>query len=823
MGQLNFDSVKKEIRSVLISVKQGLTLQEFLKQYRSLVGIRLPSRELGYTTDIDFLNSISDVVRVQENRDGSFLLKGIADETTKHIQKLVQKQKCVKKKTPNKGYVTNIIRHNQMSSAVDRYCPFIPALLRAEIIQVVKQHPEGIGYTALAFEYQRTFLKNLNLTWLSTNPSERLEKLVIAVPELKLKTVGNAPKLCFVNSFQYTPKQADVSRSRHQNIKDAVLTSPLSQPVSSVIPMSAKRNCEMVLKLYSKGIVDKYFPILYQKCTNQPLNLHELGFVSLIDLADALPDIFFSVKLINENGWILFHVDNSKYAPEKLDKSDIKTSSSDTDISIEDVLKDIALPSLKYIESNLPVEAKIKFIPVFISAIINPNCFWFQLLTEEAIQSFKRLEKEMENFYMSSSTMYKMKSTDIAVGAICATFCKDDCQWYRTIITAIPTIDSVVVDFVDYGTSEKVPRHYLYYLRKSFTHLPAQGFQAELAFVKPANKENRWKLTAQKRFHDLCNRPYLMAQINSVNRSVASIFLCDSIGEDDIHINDILVQEGHAEYCVSQTSDYESSSELSDESLSDHSLQPNLLQAEMVTENDCFSNKADILVNPQSNSEENNDESSQFFCKRVLLDEKYFIHILSIRNEAYVSGSEFCNLFWKNKSEDLLADRLKFKNVVVPTLSVSRKEFKNLFEKCERYSVKGFHDNLVTLYPVKYAVKILNTLGHPSEIARETFIYEMDIFDPSNATWQELSEESKFDDYICDNGDAIESLCLYDLKAMQEGFRYKRIKYLESFKESRNKKSFEDLKNLDKTLNAIIKRIKEIEEICCSFSDYNYS
>ncbi|GFX41941.1 tudor domain-containing protein 5 [Trichonephila clavipes] len=447
MRQLNFDNVKKEIRSVLISAKEGLTLREFLKEYRSLVGIRLPTRELGYSTDIDLLNSIPNVVRVQENRDGSVFLKGIADETTEHIQKLVLKQKCVKKKTPNKGYVTNISRHNQISAPVnvDRYRPFVPATLRAEIIQIVKQHPQGIGYPTLTFEYNKTFSKNLSLMWLSSNPAQRLEKLVNAVPELKLITKGNSQKLFCVDNDQDVPEETDIFRSKHQNMKDTVpMSSPTSQPLSSVIPMSVRGNIEKVLKVFCKGILDKHFPILYQTCTKQTFDLHELGFTSLIDLTDALPEIFLRVKGKNPNDWLLFHVDNSKNVPENLEISNIKTSSG-TYVSEEDVLKDIALPSSKYIQLNLPGEIETKFIPVFISAIINPNCFWFQLYTKEAIQRLKSLEKEMENFYNKlPSGRYKIANSDITVGAICALFCKDDSQWYRIVITGIPTIDDVV-------------------------------------------------------------------------------------------------------------------------------------------------------------------------------------------------------------------------------------------------------------------------------------------------------------------------------------------------------------------------------------------
>ncbi|GFY64886.1 hypothetical protein TNIN_326521 [Trichonephila inaurata madagascariensis] len=99
----------------------------------------------------------------------------------------------------------------------------------------------------------------------------------------------------------------------------------------------------------------------------------------------------------------------------------------------------------------------------------------------------------------------------------------------------------------------------------------------------------------------------------------------------------------------------------------------------------------------------------------------------------------------------------------------------------------------------------------------------MEIFHPNSESWQKLAEESISEYYICDDGDDIERLCLYDLKAMQEGFRYKRMKYLETFRKNRDREVFLELKNLDKTQNAVLKRIKEIEEICCAFSDYDYS
>lgn len=47
-------------------------------------------------------------------------------------------------------------------------------------------------------------------------------------------------------------------------------------------------------------------------------------------------------------------------------------------------------------QSTIPTYIDLsKYIPVFVSAIISPSLFWFQLQTDEFIEKFEKLEKDM--------------------------------------------------------------------------------------------------------------------------------------------------------------------------------------------------------------------------------------------------------------------------------------------------------------------------------------------------------------------------------------------------------------------------------------------
>ncbi|KAF0287050.1 Tudor domain-containing protein 5 [Amphibalanus amphitrite] len=90
--------VKRDVRSLLISAKSGLAIQDLYRDYQSLVFSPLPFRQLGFQTARAFLQSIPDVCRCQLLPGGDCLVTAVADSSTAHIQKMVERQKPSQKR-----------------------------------------------------------------------------------------------------------------------------------------------------------------------------------------------------------------------------------------------------------------------------------------------------------------------------------------------------------------------------------------------------------------------------------------------------------------------------------------------------------------------------------------------------------------------------------------------------------------------------------------------------------------------------------------------------------------------------------------------------
>jgi len=80
--------------------------------------------------------------------------------------------------------------------------------------------------------------------------------------------------------------------------------------------------------------------------------------------------------------------------------------------------------------------------------------------------------------------------------------------------------------------------------------LPAQAIPARLTNVCATGET--WSVQATRRFTQLVANRALMARVTSINR-VISVCLCDTSGDDDVHINDVLIKSGLAEKCRDQS------------------------------------------------------------------------------------------------------------------------------------------------------------------------------------------------------------------------------------------------------------------------------
>ncbi|XP_048353400.1 tudor domain-containing protein 5 isoform X3 [Sphaerodactylus townsendi] len=86
-------SLKKQVRSLLTAAQGGLTPAELTKDYKSMIGEQLPFRALGYQSAMELLKDMPDVVNIRCGKDGSIVLKAIADRSTMELASLVARQK----------------------------------------------------------------------------------------------------------------------------------------------------------------------------------------------------------------------------------------------------------------------------------------------------------------------------------------------------------------------------------------------------------------------------------------------------------------------------------------------------------------------------------------------------------------------------------------------------------------------------------------------------------------------------------------------------------------------------------------------------------
>nr|XP_044614198.1 tudor domain-containing protein 5 isoform X3 [Equus asinus] len=151
------ECLRKEIRSLLISTKDGLTPQQLEKEYLSMVGNHLPLRILGYRSTMELVLDMPDVVSVCPCGDGTVILKAIPDESTKGIASLVAKQRSSHK-------VRNSVQKGRASVCSGpssrprvpyrgRVPPILPAVVKSELKDLLAFSP------VLLSDFEKAFAK----------------------------------------------------------------------------------------------------------------------------------------------------------------------------------------------------------------------------------------------------------------------------------------------------------------------------------------------------------------------------------------------------------------------------------------------------------------------------------------------------------------------------------------------------------------------------------------------------------------------------------------------------------------------------------------
>ncbi|XP_037362264.1 tudor domain-containing protein 5 isoform X2 [Talpa occidentalis] len=151
------ECLRKEIRSLLISTKDGLTPQQLEKEYLLMVGNHLPLRILGYRSTMELVLDMPDVVSICPCWDGTVILKAIPDESTKGIASLVAKQRSSHKvrnsmQRGKAGVSSGPTSHPRVPYR-GRVPPILPAVVKSELKDLLALSP------VLLSDFEKAFAK----------------------------------------------------------------------------------------------------------------------------------------------------------------------------------------------------------------------------------------------------------------------------------------------------------------------------------------------------------------------------------------------------------------------------------------------------------------------------------------------------------------------------------------------------------------------------------------------------------------------------------------------------------------------------------------
>nr|KAF6316669.1 tudor domain containing 5 [Pipistrellus kuhlii] len=362
------ECLRKEIRSLLISTKDGLSPQQLEKEYLLMVGSHLPLRILGYRSTMELVLDMPDVVSVCPCGDGTVILKAIPDESTKGIASLVAKQRSSHK-------VRNSVQKGRASVCSGpgfhrrvpyrgRVPPILPAVVKSELKDLLALSPVLLSDFEKAFakRFGRSFqymqygflsmFEVLNaasdiisveqtragsLLMLKKSISEEKQRGwpagKIFTQPFRMKQEGsyspsfplaktrfsrptsNIEPLKQILNMERTSKSnvAETSRLNHTeklNQLENTFKSVIAQigPGGTINP-ELKHKIKFVVSKFPEGLLISKLPREFELIFKEQLAPKKLGFLNVIELVGALSDILHVEFREGEQDLLVFDAD----------------------------------------------------------------------------------------------------------------------------------------------------------------------------------------------------------------------------------------------------------------------------------------------------------------------------------------------------------------------------------------------------------------------------------------------------------------------------------------------------------------------------------
>ncbi|KAK3609122.1 hypothetical protein CHS0354_036033 [Potamilus streckersoni] len=419
------DEAKKHVRALLLSSPVPLTVQELERDYHNFIGEQLPYRKMGYACLEDFFRDINDAVQIHW-KNGMMTLQAIADETNRHIQKLVSKQKI----SNTKKYAVLRKGRGRGSSAPQRFGgashyrpppspkPFIPAYIRNNIKQLFLSFPQGvlltdfdkafsrrfgmqINYQKYGFHSMKEFLGSLldlvclqeeNGDWLVV-PADSFKKLKEPTklasplrnpePEVPQKTVNEVARPSKGRGRRREKSEGSYESMDEEGARSigSIDAADMSTQFDDDVGINhlVQEELMQLLEKSPDGIWSNNLLAFYKDTYKKDLVFKEFGYLSVIEFVSALPDIVHIERPSPQGDWKLY--DARKPMPNEIKVASVKGHQSQK--GVDEELKEAIQGLLSCYPTGIPVEDFPGLFQQFSGDCILPEKFGFK-----SMQSF---------------------------------------------------------------------------------------------------------------------------------------------------------------------------------------------------------------------------------------------------------------------------------------------------------------------------------------------------------------------------------------------------------------------------------------------------
>ncbi|KAI4578456.1 hypothetical protein MJG53_011311 [Ovis ammon polii x Ovis aries] len=526
------ECLRKEIRSLLISTKDGLTPQQLEKEYLLMVGNHLPLRILGYRSTMELVLDMPDVVSVCPCGDGTVILKAVVKSELKDLLALSP----VLLSDFENAFANRFGRSFQYVQY--GFLSMFEVLNAASDVVSVEQTRAGSLLTL-----KKSVSEEKQRGW----PAGK-----IFTQPFRMKQQGSYPigfpvaKACFSQptSNMEPPKQIlDMERNSRSNVME---TSRLNH--SEKLNQLENTFKSVIAQIGPGGTIN---PELKHKIKflifKEQLSPKKLGFLNVIELVGALSDILHVEFREGEQDLLVFDADMKPLASDGAVSSVRNSFLVQSDKKIEAkacvsspprnslstaVIKEttwdcpsknhkepeqkifkkpnlVVKPLQLQVEMNksqlnlamanhdIPPDAvrdkKLCRLPpldtstlvgVFVEYILSPSQFYIRIYSRDSSELLEDMMIEMRRCYSNQlvSDRYAMPECFIQPGHLCCVRISEDKWWYRVIIHRILGKQEVEVFYPDFGNIGTVQKSSLRFLKCCYTKLPAQAIPCSLAW-----------------------------------------------------------------------------------------------------------------------------------------------------------------------------------------------------------------------------------------------------------------------------------------------------------------------------------------------------